>query len=577
MTRRTLLRMNLLTALLLLYTIAPSSLSGQQAQFAADEVLVKFRTSVSQIQIQQTFSNAGLAQRQYFDQIGVYLCSITNEQSVDATVRACQADPNVEYAEPNYIYHTMLMRATPNDPRLDDLYAMNNANDADIDAIEAWDTQTGSKDVLIAVIDTGVDYNHPDLKDNMWVNSGESGDGKENNGVDDDNNGYVDDFRGWDFERDDNDPRDDNGHGTHVAGTIGAVGNNGIGVVGVNWTVSIMPLKFLDANGSGRLSDAIPAVIYAADMGARVLSNSWGGGGFSQALRDAIAYARDKNSVFVAAAGNSSEDNDDLPSYPASYEVENVVSVAASDRNDRLASFSNTGKQSVHLAAPGVDILSTRPGGGYQFLSGTSMATPHVSGVFGLVLAQFPGISYRDAMIRVLGGIDSKGEFNKITSTGGRLNASNAISTDPKVAFITRMEDTDNSDGPYEINAEAIDDGAISKVTLKYHVSGGPMQELDMPGIGGNQYRTGIPGQPLDNRVAYFVEVTDDQGNTSRSPEYSFEVKKRGRCGGLLITGGSTSLPGSQGLLFAANLLLIMLVIWLAGRCRQPVRVRKSL
>jgi subtilisin family serine protease len=544
---------------------------AQRAQFTSGEVIIKFKANVAQARIQSTFSNAGIAQRQYFPQIGVYLCNITNQLSVNEAVQACQADPNIEYAEPNYIYRRFTpipRRITPNDPRLDELYAMNNSNDADIDAVEAWAKQTGDKNVLIAIIDTGIDYDHPDLQANIWSNPGESGD-KANNGVDDDNNGYVDDFRGWDFAGDDNDPDDDNGHGTHVAGTIGAVGDNGTGVVGVNWNVSIMPLKFLDRNGSGELSDAIPAILYAADMGARLSSNSWGGGGFSQALKDAITYARDKNSVFVAAAGNDNEDNDSFPSYPSNYGVENVVAVAASDRNDRLASFSNIGKQTVHLAAPGVDILSSQPGGGYQFLSGTSMATPHVSGVFGLVFAQYPALNYREAMIRVLGGVDSKSEFNMTTSTGGRLNADKALSNNPKVAFVTRMENTDNTTDPFQIDAEVIDDGSVASVKLKYNVSGGALQELDMPGIGGDKYRAVIPAQPLNETVAYFVEATDNDGNTGRSALFSFETREGGSggCGSLVFSNGANNGGGAnQGLLMAVNLLLLMSLIWFVGR-----------
>ncbi|MFQ5628255.1 MAG: S8 family peptidase [bacterium] len=553
---------------------------AQQAQFARGEVIVKFRANVAQAQVQSTFANAGIAQRQYFPQIGVYLCNITNQQSVHAAVQSCQADPSIEYAEPNYTYNhfgpVVPRRATPNDPRLDDLYAMNNSNDNDIDAIEAWDKQTGDKNVLLAVIDTGVDYNHPDLQANMWTNPGESGGGKENNGIDDDNNGFVDDVRGWDFAGDDNDPDDDNGHGTHVAGTIGAVGNNGTGVVGVNWNVSIMPLKFLDRNGSGQLSDAIPAIIYAADMGARLSSNSWGGGGFSQALKDAIEYARDKNSIFVAAAGNDNEDNDSNPSYPSNYEVENVVAVAASDRGDDLASFSNIGKQKVHLAAPGVDILSCQPGGSYQFLSGTSMATPHVSGVFGLIFAQFPGLNYRKAMIRLLGSVDSKSEFNNTTSTGGRLNADKALMNDPKVAFVTRMENTDNTSNPYQIDAEAIDDGSIASVMLKYNVSGGALQELDMPGIGDDKYRAAIPAQPLNERIAYFVEATDNDGNVNRSAIFSFETREGGGGCGSLVFSNSGGSDANNGLLLAVNMLLLVSLIWLVGR-RNVLRKVQSI
>ncbi|MFQ5630670.1 MAG: S8 family peptidase [bacterium] len=564
---------------LLLTTFIAGSVSAQtaSAQFVQGQVLIKFRAGIAQAQMQSTFSNAGIAQMESFPAIGVYLCNITNQQSVETAIQACQSDANIEYAEPNYIYTKFEppLRATPNDPRFDELYAMQNSNDADIDAVEAWDTQKGSRDVLLGIIDTGVDYNHEDLNANMWRNPGESGGGKENNGVDDDGNGFVDDVFGWDFQQDDNDPMDDNGHGTHVAGTIGAVGDNSTGVVGVNWEVSIMALKFLDANGSGELADAIPAIMYAADMGALLTSNSWGGGGFSQAMKDAIEYARDRNAIFVAAAGNSGLDNDRFSNYPSNYDVDNIVAVAANDRNDNLASFSNTGKKTVDLSAPGVDIVSCQPGNSYQSLSGTSMATPHVSGVLGLVFTQYSGINYRDAMIRLLGSVDIKSQFNNTTSTGGRLNANNIFTNDPKIAFVTRMDNTNDTTGTYGIDASAIDDGAITNVSLNYNTGSGS-QTVAMASTGGNQYSASIPAQPLGTSVSYFVAATDDQGNTSQTATFGFNVTEDtgggggcdggGLCASLLFTGPSSSGPSQLAFTWIANMLFMIFVIWIVGR-----------
>ncbi|HEX9506410.1 MAG TPA: S8 family serine peptidase, partial [Acidimicrobiia bacterium] len=305
---------------------------------------------------------------------------------------------------------------------------------ADIHALQAWNTQTGSSSVVVAVIDTGVAYTHPDLAANMWVNTGEI----PGNGIDDDGNGYVDDVYGYDFVNHDGNPFDDHGHGTHVAGTIAGVGNNGIGVVGVNWHARIMALKFLGASGSGSTSDAVSAVLYAANMHAKVMNNSWGGGGFSQALMDAITTANSAGSLFVAAAGNFSDDNDVFPNYPSNYDVPNVVAVAATDHNDALATFSNYGHTTVDLGAPGVNILSTVPtsGGGlsdpsgYRYLSGTSMATPHVSGAAALLFAQFPGITHLQVKDRLLNGVDHVPSLAGITVTGGRLNVLNALETD---------------------------------------------------------------------------------------------------------------------------------------------------
>ncbi|MFO0416898.1 MAG: S8 family peptidase, partial [Pseudomonadota bacterium] len=258
----------------------------------------------------------------------------------------------------------------------------------------------------VAVIDTGVDYTHPDLAANIWINPGEVA----GNGVDDDGNGYIDDLHGINALQDavnKGDPMDDNRHGTHVAGTIGAVGDNGVGISGIAKQVKIMPIKFMDAGGSGRLSDAITAIDYMVTMKTNygvniaVSNNSWGGGGYSQALEAAIQRAQAAGIVFVAAAGNDAADIDLFPSYPASYEVGNVVAVAAIDRDQNLASFSNYGGNTVDVAAPGVAILSTLPGGAYGLLSGTSMAAPHVAGVLALLFSAQSGLGVEQALTRL--------------------------------------------------------------------------------------------------------------------------------------------------------------------------------
>jgi subtilisin family serine protease len=252
-----------------------------------------------------------------FESIGAELWRINGVSVMDAITRF-KGDSRVVYIEPNYVVRAI--ETIPNDPRFDELWGMHNTGqtggtpDADIDAPEAWDLAKNS-DVLVGVIDTGVDYNHVDLSTNIFVNAGEIA----GNNIDDDGNGFVDDVRGWDFINNDNNPIDDNGHGTHVSGTIGAIGNNGVGVVGVCWTVKIMPLKFLDAGGFGNTGDAIEAVEYATMMGAKLTSNSWGGGGFSQGLFDAIQAAGNAGALFIAAAGNASSNNDNFPFFPASY------------------------------------------------------------------------------------------------------------------------------------------------------------------------------------------------------------------------------------------------------------------
>ncbi|MFH2052555.1 MAG: S8 family peptidase [bacterium] len=212
---------------------------------------------------------------------------------------------------------------------------------------------------MIAILDSGIDLTHPDLAANLYVNAGEIPD----NGVDDDGNGFIDDVHGWDFANEDNDPQDDNGHGTFVAGIAGAVANNGVGIAGVAWRVSLLPLKFLDDQGGGTTANAIRALDYAITMGVGITNNSWGGGPYSQALCDAITVAHQAGVAFVASAGGSSRDLDVTPVYPVCYDVPNVVPVAATDENDLLSSLSDYGDETVDLAAPGVSILTTQPGG----------------------------------------------------------------------------------------------------------------------------------------------------------------------------------------------------------------------
>jgi subtilisin family serine protease len=275
--------------------------------------------------------------------------------TVEEALEIYRNDPDVEYVEPNYRRYST---AVPNDSFFSDLWGLNNAGDTDIDGPEAWDITQGTSNIVVAVLDSGVDYNHPDLFNNMWTNSGEIA----GNGVDDDGNGKIDDVRGWDFVDDDNDPMDSNDHGTHVAGTVAAEGDNGIGITGVSWSAQIMPLRFLDAFGSGSVGDGIDAIDYAIENGADIINASYGSYTFSAAERDAISRARGAGILFVAAAGNDSWNNDSLTThYPSSYDLDNIIAVAATDQNDNLASFSNFGATSVDVAAPGTSIFSSRP------------------------------------------------------------------------------------------------------------------------------------------------------------------------------------------------------------------------
>ena len=394
---------------------------------------------------------------------GLYELQLSQGMSIEGALAVFQADTRVATAEANY---RLMLEGIPNDPRFSSMYGLNNTaqtggtQDADIDAPEAWNINTGTKRTIVAVIDTGVDYNHQDLAANMWRNTGEiSGDG-----VDNDGNGYVDDIYGYDFANNDADPMDDNGHGTHVSGTIGAVGNNGIGTTGVNWNTRIMALKFLAADGSGSTAGAISALNYAVRMGANLSNNSWGGGGSSSLLSQAISNAKNAGHIFVAAAGNSGLNNDATANYPSNYDFDNVVAVAATDNKDVLASFSNYGATTVDIAAPGVGILSTLPGNTYGTLSGTSMATPHVSGAISLIWDQNPTFTYQQVIAKLYSSVDKIAGLNGKVATGGRLNIGNALNgstTNPPPADLN---------GAKILSSEAIglNSGAITGFKVKF-------------------------------------------------------------------------------------------------------------
>ncbi len=352
-------------------------------------------------------------------------------ETTDSAVKSLATNDLVDVAEPNYIYRAS---RTPDDPLLGNLWGLKNVGQADsashvgvagidIDAERAWDIETGSEKMVVAVIDTGVDFNHPDLKDNIWTNAAEAN-GKA--GVDDDANGVIDDIHGFNAIDGTGNSMDDHGHGSHVSGTIGAKGNDGKGIVGVNWNTRIMGVKFLAADGSGSLENALKAIDYATKMGAKVMSNSWGGGGFSQTLMDAIKRSNDAGALFIAAAGNDSNDNDQNPTYPGSYDVPNMVAVAAVDNSGARADFSSYGHKSVHIGAPGVNIYSST-GGAYQSWSGTSMATPHVSGVAALVWSHEPNMTALQVKERLLLTARPLASMKGKTSTGGLVNAYNAL------------------------------------------------------------------------------------------------------------------------------------------------------
>jgi subtilisin family serine protease len=414
----------------------------------ADHVTVRVRDGATRAELEAALQGLGLSIRKDLLAPQTYLVA-AGQPTLDGLYDAMAAlaqQAVIAYSEPDYIVRAGAV--IPGDPAMGQLWGLHNVGqaggkpDADIDAPEAWALTTGSHAVKVGVIDTGIDYNHPDLNSNIWSNPGEI-----INGADDDHNGFVDDQLGWDFYDDDNDARDlaTFSHGTHVAGTIGASANDSRGVVGVNWEVSMVPLKFLGPFG-GSISDAVDAIRYATMVGAHITSNSWGAALPAPGplvLKAAIDDANDHGILFVAAAGNSRRNTDVFPQYPSAFDSPNIISVAATDRSDNLANFSNFGPATVDLAAPGVDILSTAPFQNYALASGTSMATPHVSGVCALVKSFAPQLTHLQIKNLILAKTDPLPSLGGRCVTGGRLNAFRVLlALDPRPQIVTfHMDD----------------------------------------------------------------------------------------------------------------------------------------
>ncbi|HYK19525.1 MAG TPA: S8 family peptidase [Pyrinomonadaceae bacterium] len=412
---------------------------NESRKLGRPEVLVKFRSGVSQETIEQIASR-------FHDRVedriesdpGLEAIDDLDNADADATVAEYSRLPEVEYAEPNFeisldgTADEPLVPIFPRDPQFSDQWALANSGQrggkegADISATLAWAKTTGSDKVVVAVLDSGVDYTHEDLAGNMWTRPANMAP------YFDSELGTIDDEHGYNAIDNASDPMDENGHGTHCAGIIGAEGENDLGIAGVNWKVQIMPLKFMNAGGFGTTKDAIEAINYVierkkAGVNVRIISASWGSTSRSRALEEVIRKAYENDILFVAAAGNASTNNDRSPHYPSNYNVPNVISVAALDRNDQLASFSNYGPKSVAIAAPGVEILSTWLENGYEEKSGTSMATPVVSGVAALVLAEHPRMSVDELRKKLLDSTDPIVALKGKIVTGGRINAAKAV------------------------------------------------------------------------------------------------------------------------------------------------------
>ena len=410
------------------------------------ELLVRFKPGVTLDQIKRLAAARNDVVEDEIESVpGLTSIDDVDNANIDPLVKEYSSMSEiVEYAGPNPEIRVdpwieseskdLLERelAGPNDPQFEQQWALNNVGQdggkkrADIDALKAWLKTRGSEKVVVAVLDTGVDYTHSDLVSNMWIRPDSVPE------YADDELGSFDDIHGFDADTNAADPMDDNGHGTHCAGIIGAEGDNGVGIAGINWNVKIMPLKFLGRGGFGTTKNAIEAINYAIDrkkhgVNIRVINASWGSTQYSRALEDAIRAAGEEGILFVAAAGNNGTDNDKRAHYPSNYNLPNVISVAAVDRTDSLTSFSNFGAKTVHIAAPGRDILSTWLGDAFRDASGTSMAAPQVSGVAGLILASEPRISVAKLRERLLGSVDKIPSLDGKVSSGGRLNAAKAL------------------------------------------------------------------------------------------------------------------------------------------------------
>jgi thermitase len=517
--------------LLGLSTLAMATgLVAGEAPHVQGEIVVKFKAGKGKNFLsQKSTSKLGiLAKREVALSYGsLSVLKVANDKSMTSVLASLNNNPDVEFAEPNYTYSvnpikenaaltkklqrspfTDFTASTPDDTDFGKLWGLRNTGSnepkgttagiegADVNALKAWDITKGSRAVKIAVIDTGVDYNHPDLKSNMWVNTKEI----PGNGIDDDKNGFIDDVYGYDFANNDSNPMDGNGHGTHCSGTIGAVHNNRIGVSGVMGDVSIMAIKFLGDDGSGSLEAAIKAIDYATMMDVDLMSNSWGGGGRSEALLEAIKRASDKGIIFSAAAGNSSSNNDTSPSYPASYDVPNMVSVAALTAQNTLASFSSYGRNSVHIAAPGHNILSSVPGGKYDVYSGTSMATPHVSGVLGLLIAKEGRMPHEMMRERLTMTGVPVGALRGKTQTASRIDAYNLL-TD------TRPEHTGPKNDAWK--KQALDE--VLESAHPYADNSSITKTISVPGA--KYLRVKVAKYDLESGYDY-LRIADGAGNT---------------------------------------------------------------
>ncbi len=428
--------------------VSPVTAKSNLAAHAPGQIIVRFRPGVSE-RAQSEFISRHKAQMiDSLDFVDAKVIKVPEGRTMDSWLNVMKGSQIIRSADLNYKLRltarpdaTIKAAEPPNDGYFGKLWGLHNKGQAggvkgtDINMLKAWGAYKPKRSIVVAVIDSGVDYTHTDLVHQMWINRGEDRDHdnqvtrRDFNGIDDDNNGYVDDIRGWDFANNDKDPMDDNDHGTHVAGVIAARSNNGYGVSGIvgNGRVKIMPLKFLDKDGNGYTTDAIKALEYATRKGAIISNNSWGGGPYNTALYEAINNYRARGGLFVAAAGNDGWNNDMLPSYPASYKANNVIAVAALGPDNLVDYYSNYGRNSVHIAAPGSNILSTIPKNRFSAMWGTSMAAPHVAGVAAMVWTQYPHLKVHELRALIINSARRSKTHRPYTASSGVLDAYNAL------------------------------------------------------------------------------------------------------------------------------------------------------